>query len=100
MDPEELYEELERISTHLGIEIRLEPLEEDGGSWGGRCTVEGKRLVIVDVHLGLPDRNRLILQALRGFNLDGIYIKPYVRELIDAGSRPPRDGPEDRDSTP
>jgi hypothetical protein len=83
MTAEQLYEELERIVTSLGVEIREESIEEGINSRGGLCTVKGRTLLIINRSIELAAKNNLIMQSLQAFNLEEIYVKPYVRNIIE-----------------
>lgn len=98
MAPEALFSELERLLAHLGVEVHVEPFDEEAASSGGLCLLYGKSLLIVDSNLALGDRNRLILECLRGFDLEGVYAAPYVREQIGRGAS--GGGPTTFDSGP
>lgn len=92
MPPEALYMELEGLLVRLGVEIHIEPFDEDSATSGGLCLLYGKSLLIVDSKTSLMERNRLILDCLRTFDLEGIYTAPYIREQIGrlqpGGGRP------------
>ena len=88
MSSEQLYGELEHILTQLGIEIRIDSIDEEFDSKGGLCTMNGKALLIVNRKLNFIEMDNLIIQSLRTFNLEDIHIKPYVREVIEGGLGP------------
>ncbi len=81
--PSALCEDLEQAFNLAGIEIRYESLSEDTQSWGGKCQLQGKEVVILDQRLDLPNRNRMLLKALKRIDLEGVYLKPYLREMIE-----------------
>ena len=88
MNPEQLHGELEHLLTQLGIEIRHDVLEEASMSQGGLCKVKGKTVLIVNHTLNLNEKNNMIIRSLQTLDTEGIYIKPYVRGLIEGGMTP------------
>ena len=85
MISEQLYEELGQLFMQLGVEIRTDLLEEEFNSKGGLCVVHGKNLLIINRNLSFKAKNKILIRALRSFNIEHIYIKPYVREVIESG---------------
>lgn len=83
MKPDQLYEELEQILVKLGVEIREDPIDEGVNSRGGLCSIKGRRLLIVNRNLAISEKNKLIMQSLQSFDLESIYLKPYVRDIIE-----------------
>ena len=99
MTPLRVLAELESIAARMGIAVRAEPF----GSKllrgrGGRCWVHGRPLVVMDASLATVDRIPLLAAALARFELDleGVYVAPAVRALIEAAresARPRRAAP-------
>lgn len=81
MTPDQIFGELEGLVSRLGIEVRDAVLEEDAG--GGLCLLNGKRVMILDQRLNRDRKNGLLLEALKNMNLEAVYIKPYIRQLIE-----------------
>ena len=88
MTPEELCGELEHLLTQLGIEVRLDTFDEESNFTSGLCTLRGKTILFISQSLKTHEKINLIIQFLQTRDLEGIYIKPYVRELIESGSAP------------
>jgi hypothetical protein len=88
MNPEQLHGELEHLLTQLGIEIRQDTPEEALTSRGGLCKVNGKAVLIVNHALNLNEKNNMLIQSLQTLDTERIYIKPYVRELIEGEMTP------------
>lgn len=79
MDTSAIIEELEGVAGQLGIEVRSEP----GNFDGGRCVVEGEEIIMLNDH-DLPETQLVVLaEALRGAPLDTIYLKPAVRRALE-----------------
>ena len=83
MTQEQLYGELEGLLARLGIEIRVDSMDEELNSNGGLCKVQGKPTFIINRILTYDAKISLLLRSLRSFDLGGIYIKPYIREMIE-----------------
>jgi hypothetical protein len=84
MTIERIVDELEEAARKFGIEPRW----EKGNFRGGRCTVGGRELVMLnkrhppEVHLAV------LADSLRDQPIDTIFLRPAVREaLTDAWTR-------------
>ena len=75
----ELNRLLVESAENAGIEIVADKINRRGGV----CRLEGRLLVVYDVGVGLAQRNRLLLEALRQVGPQA-YLPPAVRELLDA----------------
>jgi hypothetical protein len=53
---------------------------------GGHCIVHGQRRVILQGNLPVADRIDVLVEALRQEDLDGIHLRPDLRELVEPGS--------------
>jgi len=49
---------------------------------GGLCLLRGEYVLIIDSKVAMGDKIRTFAEALRHFDLDQIYIKPALRELL------------------
>ena len=50
---------------------------------GGLCKLRGEKLLIIDSKAPVRDKIRTLAEAVMHFDLDEIYIKPALRELLD-----------------
>jgi hypothetical protein len=76
---EELIEELQAVAGQLGIQIRYEKGEFEGGY----CILRDRRIMLVNRRL-IPQRRAAVLAAaLQEIGLENIYLKPAVRAYID-----------------
>ena len=103
MDDNQILDLLEELAESLGLEISHEPIrldEELGTRPGGFCLFKGRRLVIVNPHVSVREKIRILSKGIKHCDLERIYIRPILRELLDAipEYRPPIMGTEDRDS--
>ena len=94
---------LEELAESLGLEISHEPIrldEELGTRPGGFCLFKGRRLIIVNPHASVREKIRILSEGVKHCDLERVYIRPILRELLDAipEYRPPIIGTEDRES--
>ena len=79
MKQEELIEELHTAAAQIGITIRY----ERGDFEGGYCILRAERLLLINKRL-MPARKASVLAAaLYGIGLDNVYLKPAVREFVE-----------------
>ena len=91
MKPPALVRALDDALRALGVRVR----RERGGFRGGRCTVAGREVVVLN-RLHPPEAHVLVLaDALRGLPHEGLYLRPAVRSALadawaelDAGRGP------------
>ncbi|MFZ5585508.1 MAG: hypothetical protein ACOZHQ_06230 [Thermodesulfobacteriota bacterium] len=84
MDPELLWSLLREVAKKLGVRVRLESLDggEEWASRGGLCRLGGDLVAFVDRRQDALGRARQLGQALRGLDLDGVYLKPALRQFL------------------
>ena len=79
MKHEQLIEEFHALAGQLGITIRY----ERGDFEGGYCILKEQRILLVNRRL-LPARKASVLaRALREIGLDNVFLKPALREYIE-----------------
>ena len=103
MDDRQIADFLEELAESLSFQIRYEPVrldEELGNRPGGVCLLKCQRLIIIDPQASLKDRIRILSQGIKQCDLNGIYIRPVLRELLEATPehKPPVSGNDDRES--
>jgi hypothetical protein len=84
MEPQHLLDELLQAAKRLGVEVRSEPFETPATMGGGLCVVRGENLVLIDQRAPLPDRLRVLAQALLDLGSESVYMAPEARELVEA----------------
>jgi hypothetical protein len=77
-------EELLRVADRLGLEVRIEPFATEPVRAGGLCWVQGRQLVLVDEHAPIAQRANTLAEALCAFDLEGLYVAPEARRLVEA----------------
>jgi len=86
MDENTIIEQLEELIKSFGVQIRREPIKQDEDlvkMVGGLCLLRGKYILIINSTATTVDRIKTLATALRHFDLDQIYLRPVLRELLD-----------------
>lgn len=79
MKHEEIIAELEDAARQLGVTIRY----EKGDFEGGFCMLKAQKVLIVNKKL-MPNRKASVLAvAMQEIGLENIFIKPALREYIE-----------------
>ncbi len=85
MDSRMVLEDLEQLAQALGLEIRYESLGDDEyAARSGRCRLRGREVILVDRRLGIEARIKVLKSELERMDLGGLWVKPYLRELLDS----------------
>lgn len=88
MQSRKVLEHLEDLAEKLGIEIVHERLvEEDFSVRGGLCKVKGTYKILLDRSKLLEDQIAILSRALASFDTEGIYLLPYIREILEEARR-------------
>ncbi len=91
MDENTTIDQLEELAEKFGIQIRYEAINLDEESiyvTGGLCELRGRSLIIINSRSTIKERIRTLAEALRHFDLDQVYIRPAIRELLDEAPAP------------
>lgn len=78
MTNESILEELENISTKLGLVVRY----EKGDFAGGLCRVIDEKYIIVNKKLSAEKKINLIARELSKLDIENVFILPAVKEII------------------
>ncbi|MFQ5571759.1 MAG: hypothetical protein ACE5G0_18920 [Rhodothermales bacterium] len=79
MKTEHIVKALEGAARQFGLVVRW----EKGPFRGGRCTVNGEELIMLNKRQP-PEINLIILsESLRDFPVDTIFLRPAVREALE-----------------
>ena len=93
MDERLVIDLLEELLEGFGVRIRYEAIKQDEDAVyvaGGLCLLRGEYVLIVDSNAGMRDRINMLATALKHFDLDQVYMRPALRELLD---KTPEQGP-------
>ena len=85
MDGQRLIEELVGLLEKNGYVIRRESL---GGGGGGLCRMKNEMIFFLDTDSPSMETAQICADAVRELvDLDNVYIRPEVRELIESRSK-------------
>lgn len=79
MKEEELLLEIEQAAQDMGLRIRYEKGDFDGGY----CILRDENIIVVNKKLSPIKKCSVIAQALGDFGIDDIYMKPIVRTYVE-----------------
>ena len=86
MDENAIIEQLEELIKTFGVQIRREYIKQDEDLIkvvGGLCLLRGEYVLIINSKATTLDRMWTLATALKHFDLDRIYLRPVLRELLD-----------------
>jgi hypothetical protein len=84
MEPNKVLEHLEELGRKLCVEIVYQRLGTDEfSSGGGLCKVKGSYKIYLDRSDPVEKHIQILAKALSSFNRDGLYVLPFVRELLE-----------------
>ena len=84
MDSISQLESLKKIATELSIDIIPGNLfDPEIMIKSGHCKVKGKDTIIIDNLLSSQEQIEVIIQALKKFNIESIYLPPWIRERLE-----------------
>ena len=79
-----IMQHLEEVAEKLNIKVQPVSLRKYAyGMKSGLCKVNGEHRIIMDKHLHLSEKIDVLVEAIEPFDIDSIYIHPYVRKLIE-----------------
>ena len=79
MKAEEIIEELLDVARQIGVTVRF----EKGDFEGGYCVLRDQRLVLINKRL-MPSRKASTLAlALQNIGLEAVFLKPAIRQFIE-----------------
>ena len=84
---EELCEELKTVAERVGVRVREEVLLREVGYHprSGICRLRGEEMLFVDRSLPIAERVAVLTDELRRRDLQGIYVSPALRCLLEGG---------------
>jgi murein endopeptidase len=74
-----LITELEELVSQLGIHLRY----EKGDFEGGYCVLKEQKVLVVNKKLHEMRRASILAQALHEIGIENIFVKPAVRQYIE-----------------
>ena len=80
MDPITQLEDLKKIASELSIDIVTCSLfDSEISIKSGHCKVKQKDTIIIDSLLSSQEQSEVIIQTLKKFNLEAVYLPPWIR---------------------
>jgi hypothetical protein len=79
MENQELLPELESVASQLGIRLRY----EKGDFEGGYCVLKSERIIVINKKLSPSVRLSVLARGISEIGLNNIYVKPAVRNFIE-----------------
>jgi hypothetical protein len=83
MDDNTALSQLEGLADKLGIPIRYEKIEDELTGMGGLCRIEGNYILIIHSKADVKEKIQIMIEALRRFDLNNIYVRPALRALLE-----------------
>ena len=86
MDEYNIIEQLEELIKRFGVHIRHEAIKQEEDLVkvvGGLCLLRGEYVLIISSKATTMERINALATALKHFDLDQIYLRPVLRELLD-----------------
>ena len=80
MKPAQIVDELEIALTQMEIRVR----KEKGNFKGGWCIVNDERCLVINKRHSPEIQFSIVAECLRSVSLDAVYLKPTVREALEA----------------
>ena len=74
--------ELEEVVERLGYKTRY----EKGNFEGGYCVLMNSALIVVNSRNEAEKRISIVAKCIKQIGIDGIFVKPHLREIIEAES--------------
>ncbi len=79
MTVEETLSELEIVARDMGVHIRYEKGDFDGGY----CLLREERIIVVNKKLNPNKKASVLSQAFGELGIENVYIKPAIRLFIE-----------------
>lgn len=81
---ESLLDELKKVATGLGFEVRQEKLLREVGYRvrSGSCRVHAANVILLDRSLPTAQQIDILVDELSGKSLEDVYVSPDVRQLL------------------
>jgi len=84
LDVKSRLQDLKSVAEKLAIEIEIVNLNnQEFQMQSGYCKMNGKDLILLDKNISLQEQSEILLQTLKNFDLEDIYVAPWIREFIE-----------------
>ena len=54
---------------------------------GGLCRIEGNYILIIHSKAGVKEKVQIMIEGLRRFDLNDIYVRPALRDLLEENEK-------------
>lgn len=79
MKTEHIVEELKKAARQLGLAVRT----ERGNFRGGRCTVGGEEIIVLNKRHLAETQLMILAESMRDLPLDSVFLRPAVRTALE-----------------
>ena len=84
LDVKSRLQDLKSVAEKLAIEIEIVNLNnQEFQMQSGHCKMNGKDLILLDKNISLQEQSEILLQTLKHFDLEDIYVASWIREFIE-----------------
>ena len=84
LDVKSRLQDLKGVAEKLAIEIEIVNLNnQEFQMQSGYCKMNGKDLILLDKNISLQEQSEILLQTLKNFDLEDIYVASWIREFIE-----------------
>ena len=84
LDVKSRLQDLKSVAEKLAIEIEIVNLNnQEFQIQSGYCKMNGKDLILLDKNISLQEQSEILLQTLKNFDLEDIYVASWIREFIE-----------------
>ena len=84
LDVKSRLEDLKSVAEKLAIEIEIVNFNnQEFKMQSGHCKMNGKDLILLDKNISLQEQSEILLQTLKNFDLEDIYVASWIREFIE-----------------
>jgi hypothetical protein len=85
MKPEQIFQHLKELADKMDIMVSEQNLSTvDVPVKSGYCKVKGRQRFIIDKHLTLYKKNKILATFLSRYPIEDIYVAPKVREFLES----------------
>ena len=84
LDVKSRLQDLKSVAEKLAIEIEIVNLNnQEFQIQSGYCKMNGKDLILLDKNISLQEQSEILLQTLKNFDLEDVYVASWIREFIE-----------------
>ena len=84
LDVKSRLQDLKSVAEKLAIKIEIVNLNnQEFQMQSGYCKMNGKDLILLDKNISLQEQSEILLQTLKNFDLEDIYVASWIREFIE-----------------